>query len=424
MAFEFYTRALEILFKLKDTQHGQIQQQTLQLIASLLAKAEFCKELGADQPERPAPPDKSELGADLPKRSKKPAAPLEKAKLTADLPKKAAVPAQSNHKKPAVRRPEAALPIPQAHGRNAAPPHHPPPNVDRNTVKNPYETSIEQEIIDRSSSVTWESISGLFQAKEILQEAIINPILYPNIYTGLRAPPKGILLFGPPGTGKTLLAKAVASQCNATFLNVSSATLTSKNYGDAEKLVRALFSVARKHQPSVIFIDEVDSILGARREGQHEASRRLETEFLVQMVGVGSNSEDRVLLIAATNRPQELDEAVRRRLTKRIYIPLPDIVTRETLVVNLMKGNGDISGGDLKKIVGITEGFSGSDLAALCKEAALDSVRGLSHQALVSGNVPPISCNNFSNALKIIRPSVPKASLQMYERWNQEFGVR
>ena len=272
--------------------------------------------------------------------------------------------------------------------------------------------------------MTWDSISGLAQAKDILQEAIIKPILYPNIYTGLRAPPKGILLFGPPGTGKTLLAKAVASQCNATFLNVSSATLTSKNYGDAEKLVRAMFSVAKKHQPSVIFIDEVDSILGARGEGQHEASRRLETEFLVQMDGVGSNSEDRVLLIAATNRPQELDEAVRRRLTKRIYIPLPDPVTRETLICNLMKGNGKISNSDLRKLVGNSDGYSGSDLAALCKEAALDSVRGLSHQALIAGDVPQITYKNFSNALKIIRPSVPKASLQMYERWNQEFGVR
>ena len=302
--------------------------------------------------------------------------------------------------------------------------HLPAAAPNRNSVQNPYESSIEQEIIDRSSSVTWDSISGLAQAKDILQEAIIKPILYPNIYTGLRAPPKGILLFGPPGTGKTLLAKAVASQCNATFLNVSSATLTSKNYGDAEKLVRAMFSVAKKHQPSVIFIDEVDSILGARGEGQHEASRRLETEFLVQMDGVGSNSEDRVLLIAATNRPQELDEAVRRRLTKRIYIPLPDPVTRETLICNLMKGNGKISNSDLRKLVGNSDGYSGSDLAALCKEAALDSVRGLSHQALIAGDVPQITYKNFSNALKIIRPSVPKASLQMYERWNQEFGVR
>ena len=375
-ALQYYKRALEILFKLKDDQEGTRQQQTILVIRNILEKAENCKAVENNIP-------------------------------------------QSGSK----RRSSNNAFISQIVGKNLIQNHLPNRNV-RNTESNPYEISIEQEIIDRGAPVSWESISGLAQAKEILQEAIIKPILYPNIYTGLRAPPKGILLFGPPGTGKTLLAKAVASQCGATFLNVSSATLTSKNYGDAEKLVRAMFSVARKHQPSVIFIDEVDSILGARGEGQHEASRRLETEFLVQMDGVGSNSEDRVLLIAATNRPQELDEAVRRRLTKRIYIPLPDPITREILVVNLLKGNGHLGNGDIKKIVKSTDGFSGSDLAALCKEAALDSVRGLSHQDLNAGNVPPIKFKNFSNAAKIIRPSVPKSSLLAYEIWNKEFGVR
>lgn len=297
-------------------------------------------------------------------------------------------------------------------------------SLPQNTQNNAYEQQIESEIIERSPQVSWESISGLTQAKDILQEAIIKPLLYPHIYTGLRSPPKGILLFGPPGTGKTLLAKAVASQCGATFLNMSSATLTSKNYGDAEKLVRAMFSVARKNQPSVIFIDEVDSILGSRGENQHEASRRLETEFLVQMDGVGSNSEDRVLLIAATNRPQELDEAVRRRLTKRIYIPLPDSETREILIKTLLKDGGELSGKDITNITRATDGYSGSDLAALCKEAALDSVRGLSEKQLNSGKKFIIKKKHFENAIKVIRPSVPKSSLAFYEKWNEEFGVR
>lgn len=289
---------------------------------------------------------------------------------------------------------------------------------------NPYEKMIEQEILDTSTAVPWESISGLTQAKEILQEAIIKPLMYPHIYTGIRAPPKGILLFGPPGTGKTLLAKAIASQCSATFFNISSSVLTSKNYGDGEKLVRALFAVAKKKQPSVIFIDEVDSILGSRNQNQHEASRRLETEFLVQMDGVGSNADDKVLLIAATNRPQELDEAVRRRLSKRIYIPLPDSNTRYGLIFNLVSQNAVISQEELDNILYYTEGFSGSDLAALCKEAAMDSVRGLSHEDLNSGRVPYITVNNFSNALMVIRPSVQSESLLMYEQWNNLYGVR
>ena len=298
------------------------------------------------------------------------------------------------------------------------------PATPVSTPSNSYETMIEQEIIERSPKVSWESISGLSNAKEMLQEAIIRPTLYPHIYTGLRAPPKGILLFGPPGTGKTLLAKAVASECAATFLSVSSSTLTSKNYGDGEKLVRALFSVARKHQPSVIFIDEVDSILGNRGEGQHEASRRLETEFLVQMDGVGSSGEDRVLVIAATNRPQELDEAVRRRLTKRIYIPLPDSETRQLLILNLLTDSSRLTSKELEHIVKITDGYSGSDLSNLCKEAALDSVRGLTDRELQSGMQFPISRNNFENALRVIRPSVQNSSLDFYQRWNNEFGVR
>jgi SpoVK/Ycf46/Vps4 family AAA+-type ATPase len=373
-ALDYYRRSLEILFKIKQSQTGPKQEQTVNVIKNLLEKAEYCK-------------------------------------------------SKLDMRQPSPRPNGSSSKYTQAIGRglvsnrfnNASP---------RAQEKNPYEISIEQEIVDRSPRISWDSISGLSQAKEIIQEAVIKPMLYPKIYTGLRAPPKGILLFGPPGTGKTLLAKAVASQCNATFLNVSSASLTSKNYGDAEKLVRALFSVATKYQPSVIFIDEVDSILGARGDGQHEASRRLETEFLVQMDGVGSNSEDRVLLIAATNRPQELDEAVRRRLTKRIYIPLPDAATRESLIRNLLNGNSNISNKEIKKIVNSTDGFSGSDLAALCKEAALDSVRGLSDRQLNSGIVPPIVFQNFSKAINVIRPSVPKSSLLMYERWNQEYGVR
>lgn len=385
-ALDFYTQALEFLFDLRKKQEGVRQEQTTAVIKNLLEKAEYCKGVGSNFPEKP-------------------------------LVRQVSKPSVQQTVKPNFSQALGRNLIQNVQSRRT---QNPPQSIEQNS----YEAIMEQEIVDHSRSVTWESISGLAQAKEILQEAIIKPILYPQIYTGLRAPSKGILLFGPPGTGKTMLAKAVASQCNATFLNVSSASLTSKNFGDAEKLVRAMFSVARKHQPSVIFIDEVDSILGARGEGQHEASRRLETEFLVQMDGVGTDSEDRVLLIAATNRPQDLDEAVRRRLTKRVYIPLPDPVTREILIENLLKGNGKLSNGDVKKIVSTTDGFSGSDLAALCKEAALDSVRTLSHKELKSGKAPLIMLKHFNNALKVIRPSVPKSSLQMYERWNNEFGVR
>lgn len=381
---EYYKTALGQLFELRKKSADPARQQIEKIIENVLGKAEDCKNLKDNYYEEEVKKVNNYLNSPAP---------------------------QVIRNSVNVQRTSVAM-RPNS-GTQA-----------RSGETNAYENMIEQEIIERSPSVSWESISGLTNAKEMLQEAIIKPTLYPHIYTGLRAPPKGILLFGPPGTGKTMLAKAVASECQATFLNVSSATLTSKNYGDAEKLVRALFSVARKYQPAVIFIDEVDSILGARGEGQHEASRRLETEFLIQMDGVGSSGEDRVLVIAATNRPQELDEAVRRRLSKRIYIPLPDDETRTLLITNLLKDNSKLNTKELRSIVRATDGYSGSDLSALCKEAALDSVRGLSDKELKSGKKFLIGKKNFENAIKVIRPSVQKSSLEFYVRWNEEFGAR
>ena len=184
-----------------------------------------------------------------------------------------------------------------------------------------------------------------------------------------------------------------------------------------------LFTIARKRQPSVVFIDELDSILGARTSGQHEASRRLETEFLAQVDGVGNSSEDRVVLIGATNRPQELDEAVLRRMPKRIYIDLPSPETREQLIGNLLKNQPHtISAKHLKQIVTATNGYSGSDLAALCKEAAMIPIRTIKQSQLEARIIPPITVDHFKQAVKTIRPSVSRSSLEFYAKWNAEFG--
>lgn len=143
---------------------------------------------------------------------------------------------------------------------------------------------IRNEIIHRVEKIGWDSIAGLNHAKKSIQEIVVQPMQRPDIFTGLRCPPKGLLLFGPPGTGKTLIGKCIASQAAATFFSISASSLTSKWVGEGEKMVRALFAVARCSQPAVIFIDEIDSLLTQRTDGEVEASRRIKTEFLVQFV--------------------------------------------------------------------------------------------------------------------------------------------
>ncbi|XP_039965867.1 spastin isoform X2 [Bactrocera neohumeralis] len=286
---------------------------------------------------------------------------------------------------------------------------------------------ILDEIVEGGAKVEWSDIAGQEVAKQALQEMVILPSVRPELFTGLRAPAKGLLLFGPPGNGKTLLARAVATECSATFLNISAASLTSKYVGDGEKLVRALFAVAREMQPSIIFIDEVDSLLSERSSNEHEASRRLKTEFLVEFDGLPGNPEgDRIVVLAATNRPQELDEAALRRFTKRVYVSLPDIDTRELLLSRLLEKQGSPLGTEaLRRLAKLTDGYSGSDLTALAKDAALEPIRELNMEQVKCLDISAmrsITENDFQNSLKRIRRSVASQSLNSYEKWSQEYG--
>jgi len=232
----------------------------------------------------------------------------------------------------------------------------------------------------------------------------------------------------PPGTGKTLIGKAIAHESGATFFSISSSSLTSKWSGEAEKLVRTLFAVAAYRQPAVVFIDEIDSLLTQRSADEAESSRRIKTEFLVQLDGTGTSCQGRVLTIGATNRPQELDEAARRRFTKRLYIPLPETADREALLnVLLAKNHHVLSPQDVSALAGDTKGFSGADLKALSTDAAMGPLRELGSHALDDVQVekiPPIAYKHFRKALKSMRPSVAAADIVQYIEWDKTYGTK
>ncbi|XP_067854769.1 fidgetin-like protein 1 [Heptranchias perlo] len=285
---------------------------------------------------------------------------------------------------------------------------------------------IMSEIMDHGPPVNWDDIAGLEFAKATIKEIVVWPMLRPDIFTGLRGPPKGILLFGPPGTGKTLIGKCIACQSGATFFSISSSSLTSKWVGEGEKMVRAMFAVARCHQPAVIFIDEIDSLLSQRVDGEHDSSRRIKTEFLVQLDGAATSADDRILVVGATNRPQEIDEAARRRLVKRLYIPLPEGSARRHIVVKLMsRENCSLSQEELELIIVQSEGFSGADMTQLCREAALGPIRSIQIadiSTITPDQVRPIAFIDFKNAFVNVRPSVSSKDLELYEEWNKTFG--
>jgi len=248
---------------------------------------------------------------------------------------------------------------------------------DNDTEKAKLRGALAGAIVQENPDISWEDVIGLENAKDSLKETVILPTRFPQLFTGKRKPFKGILLFGPPGTGKSYLAKAVATEADSTFFAVSSADLISKWQGESEKLVRNLFELARESEGgrAIIFIDEVDSLCGSRSEGESDSMRRVKTEFLVQMDGVGSNS-GQLLVLGATNIPWELDAAIRRRFEKRVYIPLPEAEARTAMVkLNLGDTPNNLTEEEFDKTGEITEGSSGADIKILVKEALMQPLR-------------------------------------------------
>eukprot|EP01100_Stratorugosa_tubuloviscum_P003342 TRINITY_DN1807_c0_g1_i1.p1 TRINITY_DN1807_c0_g1~~TRINITY_DN1807_c0_g1_i1.p1 ORF type:complete len:431 (+),score=220.49 TRINITY_DN1807_c0_g1_i1:74-1366(+) len=310
--------------------------------------------------------------------------------------------------------------------------------------------NISGAIIKEKPNVHWDDVAGLFGAKEALKEAVILPIKFPHLFTGKRKPWKGILLYGPPGTGKSYLAKAVATEANCTFYSVSSSDLVSKWLGESEKLVRNLFEMARETKPSIIFIDEIDSLCSSRSDSESESARRIKTEFLVQMNGVG-HDDDGVLVLGATNIPWALDAAIRRRFEKRIYISLPDAPARAKIFQLHVGNTPNLLNRNDYQMLGIrSESFSGSDISIVVHDALMEPIRKVQEathfkstgdfltpcspgdpNAVEMGweNVPsdklhdpPVTLRDFLTSLRSTRPSVSKDDLLRQEQFTQEFG--
>ncbi|KAK4684167.1 vacuolar protein-sorting-associated protein 4, partial [Tremellales sp. Uapishka_1] len=262
---------------------------------------------------------------------------------------------------------------------------------------------LQGAILSESPNVQWSDVAGLAQAKESLKEAVILPIKFPQLFTGKRTPWKGILLYGPPGTGKSFLAKAVATEAKSTFFSVSSSDLVSKWMGESERLVKQLFTMAREQKPAIIFIDEIDSLTGTRGEGESEASRRIKTEFLVQINGVG-NDDTGVLVLGATNIPFE----------KRIYIPLPDAEARRRMFeLNIGTTPNALKPTDLRDLADQTDGYSGSDIAVIVRDALMQPVR----KVLSATHFKPVTADGPDGPVTKLTPCSPGAQGAVEKAW-------
>jgi len=307
---------------------------------------------------------------------------------------------------------------------------------------------VERDVMEKNPNVKFEDIAELEGAKNTLKEAVLLPLLMPDFFRGLRRPWKGVLLYGPPGTGKTLLAKALATQGKTTFFNVSPTTFASKWKGESEKLVRILFEMARFYAPSTVFIDEVDSIGQKRGDGDNEASRKVMAEMLVQMDGVSGKLDQEdlsveelkkniVMVLGATNLPWDLDDALRRRFEKRVYVPLPNSVGRREMFNINMKGIKVQEDVDLDKLVKLTDGYSGADIANVCREASLMQMRRklmktggkLNFTALKKDPSKleneldaPVSETDFETAIRNISKSVSPNDLKKYEEFTEKYS--
>ncbi len=268
--------------------------------------------------------------------------------------------------------------------------------------------------------VTFEDVAGMSEVKEIVRDKVIYPRVYPHLFKTFRKKSGGgILLYGLPGTGKTMIAKAIAKETGAKMFTVKPSDLLSKWFGNSEKNVRKLFLAARSERNAVIFLDEIEGFAGSR-DSDSDSMNRVVGELLTQMQGVtDSNEEDRILLIAATNRPWDIDSAFLRpgRFDERIYVPLPDLEARKVIIRNSTLGIPGHEEVDVDGLAQETEGFNGADVEYLCEKAKEIAIR-----RVIAGKMKDkkFAKEDFDQALKEVRSSVAKKDISRLENWEKE----
>ncbi|MET1101388.1 MAG: ATP-binding protein [Pyrodictiaceae archaeon] len=283
--------------------------------------------------------------------------------------------------------------------------------------------TLEEWILTEKPNVRFSDIADLEHAKQAIREAIVYPVRRPDLFP--LGWPRGILLFGPPGCGKTMLAAAVANEIDGVFFNVDAASIMSKWLGEAEKKVRLLFNkareVARNGKPSIIFIDELDALLGVY-ESEVGGEARVRNQFLKEMDGLQDKSSKlHVYVIGATNKPWRLDEGFIRRFQKRIYIPPPDTRARIELFKLYTRGLKLAPDVDIRELARKTEGYSASDIRDIVMEAHLRTIREFFEKNNGSGEPRPITMEDFLEALKKRRPSIIPEKLKLYEQWYEKY---
>uniref|UniRef100_A0A8D9BT92 ATPase family AAA domain-containing protein 1 n=1 Tax=Cacopsylla melanoneura TaxID=428564 RepID=A0A8D9BT92_9HEMI len=228
-------------------------------------------------------------------------------------------------------------------------------------------------IVPEDIKASWKDIAGLDHVKKDLYQTVIFPMKHKDVLkeSKLLKPPKGILMYGPPGCGKTLIAKATAKEADVNFINLDISTVMDKWYGEGGKLATAIFSLAAKIQPCIIFIDEIDSLLRTRSSSDHEATSQLKAIFLSKWDGLETDKDCDIVVMGATNRPDDIDAAIRRRMPKTIHINNPDKEQRCAIIKLLLSNEEhDLDDRQMDKLTDYTDGFSSNDLTELCRDAA------------------------------------------------------